>query len=161
MKKTLFFLCMVAASGSAFSQTAEEEAIKKVIIDEADAWVRHDFEGWANAWIDSPKTTVVNNSGPGSVVYHKGFDELKRIEKLRAVTPVSISLDSREDWNIRVVGNVAWARHIQHFTFLKTSAKLSGYDLKVLEKINGQWKISTSTWMGDYKNASPHMKSTY
>jgi len=153
---------LIAQQNHVFAQTnTDEEAIKKVIIDEADAWIRHDVQGWASAWIDSPVTSVANNGGPGIVIYRKGFAELKQIEEKRATLPPSTTLDSREDWHIRVVGNMAWARHIQHFTLQKTNTKLTGFDLKVLEKIDGQWKISTSSWMGDYRNATPPMKSTY
>ncbi|GAB2561884.1 hypothetical protein [Spirosoma areae] len=165
MKKNLFVLLM-AVSGYAFAQTADEirsdvSAVKKVVMAESDA--RDDFQAWTDCYADSPQTSFANTSSPGAAVYRRSFEEVKEAKKksLAASPRSGFTLDSQADWVIRVVGNMAWVRHTQHFTLLATNTKLTAFDLKVLEKINGNWKISTAAWIGDFKNASPPMKSTY
>jgi hypothetical protein len=160
MKKNLFVLLM-AVPCYAFAQTADEIAVKKVVMAESDA--RDDFEAWIDCYADSPQTSYVNTSSPGSAVYHKNFEEVKEAKKksLAASPKSGFTLDSRDGWVIRVVGDMAWVRSTQHFTILATNTKLTAFDLKVLEKINGQWKISTAAWIGDFRNATPPMRPTY
>jgi hypothetical protein len=143
MKKNLFVLLM-AVPCYAFAQTADEIAVKKVVMAESDA--RDDFEAWIDCYADSPQTSYVNTGSPGSAVYHKNFEEVKEAKKksLAASPKSGFTLDSRDGWVIRVVGDMAWVRSTQHFTILATNTKLTAFDLKVLEKINGQWKISTA-----------------
>ncbi|MEI7587609.1 hypothetical protein [Runella sp.] len=160
MKKNLFVLLM-AVPCYAFAQTADEIAVKKVVMAESDA--RDDFEAWIDCYADSPQTSYVNTGSPGSAVYHKNFEEVKEAKKksLAASPKSGFTLDSRDGWVIRVVGDMAWVRSTQHFTILATNTKLTAFDLKVLEKINGQWKISTAAWIGDFRNATPPMRPTY
>lgn len=153
---------LIAQQNHVFAQTnTDEEAIKKVVMAEADA--REDFDAWIACYADSPQTSYVNTGSPGTAVYRKNFEEVKAAKKkLLAASPKSgFTLDSQDDWVIRVVGNMGWVRHQQHFTILATNTKLTAFSLKVLEKIDGQWKISTAAWIGDFKNATPPMKPTY
>lgn len=160
MKKTLFIL-LIAVSGYAFSQTTDEIAVKKVVIAESNA--REDYQAWIDFYVDSPQTSYAYASSPGTAVYRKNLEEIKEAKKksLAASPKSGFTLDSTTDWDIKINGNMAWVRHTQHFTILASNTKLNAFDLKVLEKINGQWKISTAAWIGDFKNASPPMKSTY
>lgn len=165
--RTVFLTAFLTASlllaqpGRAFAQTADEISVKKVVMAESDA--RDDFEAWMACYADSPQTSYAYASSPGTAVYRKSFEEVKAAKKRQlAASPKSgFTLDSQDDWVIHVVGNMAWVRHTQHFTMLANNQKLTAFDLKVLEKINGQWKISTAAWIGDFKNATPPMKSTY
>lgn len=168
MKTTLFVLLFGAASGYVFAQTtaaAEEEAIKKVIIGETDAYVRRDFDAWANFYVDSPQTSyaLTPNNAPGTVVYPQGFDTMKQSMKqwMLASPKSEMTTEGRDNWTIRVVGNMAWARFVQHTVLVDTHTKMDFVELKVLEKIDGQWKISTSAALADFKNARPPMRSTY
>ena len=160
MKKNLFVLLM-AVSGYAFAQTEDEIAVKKVVMAESDA--RDNFEAWIDCYADSPQTSYTNTGSPGTAVYRKGFEEIKEAKKKSLATSFQsgFTLDSQDDWVIRVVGDMAWVRSTQHFTILATNTKLTAFNLKVLEKINGKWKISTATWIGDFKNATPPMRPTY
>jgi len=68
MKKTLFVLLM-AVSGYAFAQTAdEEEAIKKVIVGEFDAFINRDLQAWLRYYVDSPQNTYMITPGRGAGV---------------------------------------------------------------------------------------------
>lgn len=147
------------------STADDEAAIKKVIIGETASYVRRDFDAWAAFYVDSPQTSyaLTPNYGPGTVVYSQDFTAMKQAMKswMKASPKSEMTSDGYEKWNIKVVGTMAWARFIQHTTLVATSTKLDLTELKVMEKIDGQWKISTSATIADFKNASPPMKSTY
>jgi hypothetical protein len=122
----------MAVSGYAFGQTAEEmrsdvSAVKKVVMAEADA--RDDFDAWIACYADSPQTSYVNTGSPGTAVYRKNLEEVKAAKKksLAASPKSGFTLDSQDDWVIRVVGNMAWVRHQQHFTMLATNQKLTAF----------------------------------
>lgn len=159
---------LLAQPNRAVAQTTnsqEEEAIKAVIIGETDAYVRRDFEAWVSFYVDSPQTSgsLTPNSAPGTVIYRQGFTEMKqRMKAWMAMSPKSeMTSDGRDNWNIKIGGNMAWARFVQHTTLVATNTKIDLVELKVLEKINGQWKLSTSATIADFKNANPPMRSTY
>ena len=159
---------LLAQPNRAVAQTttnAEEEAIKAVIIGQTDAYVRRDFDAWVSFLVDSPQTSrsVTPNSSPGTVIYRQGFAEMKQNMKrgMLASPKSEMTSDGRDNWNIKINGNMAWARFVEHTTLVATNTKLDLVGLTVLEKINGQWKISTSAAIADFKNASPPMRSTY
>jgi hypothetical protein len=160
---------LLAQPNRAVAQTTntadDETAIKAVIIGETDAYVRRDFDAWAAFYVDSPQTSyaLTPNSGPGTVVHRAGFAEMKQnMKHWMAASPKSeMTSEGRDNWNIKIGGNMAWAQFVQHTTLVATKTKLDLIELKVLEKINGQWKISTSAAIADFKNATPPMRSTY
>ncbi len=158
---------LLAQSNRAFAQTAnpEEEAIKAVIIGETDAYIRRDLDAWVNFYVDSPQTSyaLTPSNAPGTVASRQGFQEMKQsMKRWMTMSPKSeMTSDGRDNWTIKIVGNMAWARFVQHTTLVATNTKMDLVELKVMEKINGQWKISTSDTIADFKNASPPMKSTY
>lgn len=155
----------VAQSATADEERSDVSDIKAAIIGETDAYVRRDFDAWVSFYVDSPQTSymLTPNSGPGTVVHRAGFAEMKQNMQLwMAASPKSeMTSEGRDNWNIKVVGNMAWAQFVQHTTLVATNTKMDMVELKVLEKINGQWKISTSAAIGDFKNANPVMKSKY
>ncbi len=113
---------------SAQTLSADEDAVKKVVMAESDA--RDDFQAWIAFYADSPQTSYANANLPGTAVYRKNFEEVKAAKKksLAASPKSGFTLDNRDDWVIRVVGNMAWVRHTQHFTILSTNTKLTAFD---------------------------------
>lgn len=162
MKKTLFVLIM-ALSSPIFAQTADEEAIKKVIIDEANAFINRDFQAWVSYYVDSPQNTYMITPGrnAGTLVYRTGFEKMKAASELSFKVPIKGKFDiiNRGDWNFRILGNVAWVSYKS--TFKMGEDLIPAAELKVFEKIDGKWKISATASIGDYKNATPPIKSSY
>lgn len=162
MKKTLFVLLM-AVSGYAFAQTTDEEAIKKVIVDEFNAYINRDFQAWVNAYVDSPQNTYMITPGrsAGTLVYRSGFEKMRVASEASFKNPIKGLFDiiDRKDWNFRILGNVAWVSY--RSTFKMGEDLIPAAELKVFEKINGQWKISATASIGDYKNATPPIPSKY
>ena len=64
MKKTLLLLIMALLSSlSSFSQTADEEAIKNVILGEFEAYINRDFQSWVGYYVDSPQNAYMITPG--------------------------------------------------------------------------------------------------
>jgi hypothetical protein len=159
---------LLAQPNRAVAQTAttadDEAAIKAVIIGETDAYVRRDFDAWVGYLVNSPQTSgvITPNGSPGSMSTRKGFDAMKQGMKtwMERSPKSEMTVEGRENWNVKINGKMAWAMWKQHNVFKETT-NVDSQQLTVLEKIDGQWKISTSASVWDFKNASPPMRSTY
>ena len=162
MKKNLFVLLM-AVSGYAFAQTSEEDIVRKVAIDETDAYVRHDFQAWADCYIDAPTTSLMGtpNGNPGGLMASTGFQKVAQgIKNWMKVSPQSeMQVLKRDNWIIRVSGNMAWVTYDQQNLIVKPERKINSKELKVLEKIVGRWKIAATSTVWDFKNADPLIPS--
>jgi hypothetical protein len=132
----LFFL----ASSTGFAQKKNDtEAIKALIERETKAFFEIDYNTWADSWAQTPysfwsfaDTTDVNSfSGWESI--NKGFSEYFKTSK-----PSKATIDRK--WiDIKIFGNGAYARFTQHVRD-NTNRKPQA-EVRVLEKINGKWKI--------------------
>lgn len=162
MKKIPFVLLM-AVSGYAFAQTTEEESIKKVIVGEFEAYINRDFQTWLGYYVDSPQNVYMITPGrsAGQLVYRTGFETMKAASEALFKTPIKgqFEIINREGWNFRILGNVAWVSY--RSTFKMGQDLVPAAELKVFEKIDGQWKISATVTIGDYKNATPPIPSKY
>jgi|GEM_PF-769260 len=162
MKQLVIFLIICTASFVAIAQNAptnesDEEAIKKLCIKETDAYVKRDFNTWANCYVDAPTTSLIltNNGDPGSMSESTGFQKIaKGMKEWMVVSPQSeIQVLDRSSWIIKINGNMASVSYSQFNLMVKSGAKIKSKELGVVEKINGAWKISShsSTW--DFKYA--------
>lgn len=164
---TVFAMAILLAQpdlATAQTVTDDEAAIKAVLIGQTDAYIRRDFDAWAGYFVDSPQTSGVKtpNGSPGSMGIRTGFEAMKQgMKKWMEQSPKSeMTVEGRDNWNVKINGTMAWAMWKQHNVFKETT-KVDSQELTVLEKIDGQWKISTAASVWDFKNASPPMRSTY
>lgn len=144
-------------------ENPEEEAIKKAILTEFDAFLNRDLNAWLDIHTHSPHSVYMITPGrsAGQLVFRQGFETMKAATVKNYKTPVKGLFDiiKREDWNINIVGNVAWASYKS--TFKMGEDLVPAAELKVLEKIDGKWRISATATIGDYKNATQPIKSSY
>jgi hypothetical protein len=127
------------------SVSSEEEAIKKVIIDEMDAYLTSNLEAWANAQMQTPYHSTLHKFAKvsSSVGWDKKYEDAKKTFG----TPNDIAYKksyikvNRTDWNIQIRGNVAWARWKDMWD-MTNGSELPMYNLKVLEKQNNQWRVA-------------------
>lgn len=130
----VFFLC-----SEAFGQKGDTEAIKKVIERETKAFFEIDQQTWKDSWINAnyafwsfADTTDVNSfSGWASI--EKGFAEYFRTAK-----PSNAVID-RTWHDIKIFGNGAYARFTQKVR--DNTNRPPQEEVRVLEKVKGQWKI--------------------
>jgi hypothetical protein len=142
MKKQLFFwiVLFLACASSALGQKKNDTAAIKALIErETKAFFEIDFKTWQDSWVQTPyafwsfaDTTDVN-SFSGWEAINKGFTEYFKTAK-----PSNATIE-RTWHDIKIFGNGAYARFTQH---VKDNTKRSPQaEIRVLEKINGQWKI--------------------
>ncbi len=143
----------------AFSQNAEEEAIKKVIIKEVTSAIDCDAEEWASTMLPADHTVfaVTNYMRPGTAAVGKGISFIENMKKHlnrkacsdgRKVSDVEF-----DNWNIQIRGEVAWAAYREHTTMVDDT-EIDAYVVKILEKREKQWRISAITAVWDFGRAS-------
>ena len=129
----------VATALCAYGQKKDIEAIKALIEKETKAFFEIDQNAWAESWVHTPyafwsfaDTTDVNSfSGWQSI--KEGFAAYFRTAK---PSPAKIDRTWHE---IKVFGNGAYARFTQKVS--DNTRRPPQAEVRVLEKIKGQWKI--------------------
>jgi hypothetical protein len=148
MKKAILFFLVLAVSGNlaigqakkkSSTSTNEELVIKSLIEHETKAFFEIDQKSWADCWAHVPyafwsfaDTTDVN-SFTGWEAISNGFANYFKTSK-----PSTAKID-RKWGHIRIYGTGAYARFTQHVN--DDTNRPAQEEVRVLEKINGQWKI--------------------
>lgn len=135
---TLFAATTYAQKGDALSK--EISSIKALIEKETKAFFEIDKKTWADCWAHVPyaywsfaDTTDVN-SFSGWEAISDGFADYFASSK------PSTALIEREWLDVKVFGNGAYARFNQKVNDQHISRDRQA-EVRVLEKVNGQWKI--------------------
>jgi hypothetical protein len=161
--KPMFILCCILLICTAitvrknqpvFSLESEEEAIKKVIIEETEAFWDKDFKRFSDYWVKEEYIRVVGWWEHGGVTVRKGWSVIgERTEKLMKDNPEKNHQQvTRENFNIRISENMAWVTFEQFGTDTGEKAMdMPGlsYETRILEKHDGQWKIAYIGWLLD------------
>ncbi len=136
----VLMLCLTIPM-EAQKKSNDVEAIKALIERETKAFFEIDYKTWADSWSHVPyafwsfaDTTDVN-SFSGWDQIEKGFAEYFRTSK-----PSTAKIE--RTWlglEVKVYGNGAYVRFNQHVK--DDSQRPPQAEVRVLEKINGQWKI--------------------
>lgn len=146
----------------------DEEAIKKVIISETEHWLDQDVEAWSNSFVQAPYLTwtVTNGSDPGDGLTVRGWEGLKDFMKgwfakdqSAFVKEMRKSKMTRDQWQIQIRGNVAWVSYNQKSEDAKQM--VNSTETRVLERINGVWKVAMQATVADFKDAVPPIRSKY
>lgn len=124
----------------------EKTAIKAVIDAETQAWIDKDGAKFADLYIhDGDQTRATLNDTAMSVQigwskFGNVADSVKNADWSQMKNPKF----HHDFYNIKVIGNVAWAVFSQNFSAIYKGAdyKSTSLQVMVLQKINGQWKIS-------------------
>ncbi|MFN7120185.1 MAG: YybH family protein [Saprospiraceae bacterium] len=148
MKKALklFFLPTLLCAFftvSAQSQSADEAVIKKLLYDCTMAALTGDYDAWAATYAHVPYLYVngVTAQSPTKVTGWEAFSELRKPAILNNAKNKGQQLSlTHENMNIRVSGNTAWAYYDQ-----TNPNGAQSWEHRVLEKINGTWKIVSMT----------------
>ena len=121
--------------------TADDAEIIAVINAETQCFAQADFDGWANAWLHDARSHMVLTSSIGQSVL-QGWDTVAAHTTHALVHGGGCGMIRFDQTNfqISVEGNTAWV------TFDQTAEDKDGgtwdsFETRVLERINGQWKI--------------------
>ncbi len=146
MKTTIRIFCVCVLLGLQFDVAAQKknkdvEAIKALIERETKAFFEIDYKTWADSWAHTPyafwsfaDTTDVNSFSGWNQI-EKGFAEYFRTSK-----PSTARIE--REWlglEVRIFGNGAYVRFNQHVK--DDSERPAQAEVRVLEKIDGLWKI--------------------
>ncbi len=120
---------------------SDEDQIKSVIIKETETYSAGDADGWRSCFTQSPKTAYVYRWPDGETGQIVGFEQLNAMmtESMNAEQVSNYKTLGRSDWNIKIKGDMAWVTY-------KEKASIDGKEysieeIRVLEKINGAWKL--------------------
>ena len=132
----LFLLLSIETSGQKKNDT---EAIKALIEKETKAFFEIDYKTWADTWAQTTyafwsfaDTTDVNSFSGWDNIY-KGFSAY-----FKSAKPSKANIE-RKWHDIKIFGNGAYARFTQHVQ--DNTNRPAQEEVRVLEKVNGQWKI--------------------
>jgi hypothetical protein len=137
MKTLLFTLLAFFIALSAHSQSIPDTtAIKQVIEKESTTYRNGDVKGHADCWKIQPYTRIVVSTADGKVI-----DVPPSIMvNPPANMPGAGGTFSNSNYKISVIGNSAWVSHNEE-SVSKDGKKTYSIEFKLLEKINGAWKI--------------------
>lgn len=148
-------------AGHAQSEAADIAAIKKAIQLETMGFFKCDLKGWSEAVLEADYFVfaVTDFSKPGSVGYAKGKDFYQYAKDAIGSSdcqPYDIQIEMSE-WNIQIRDKVAWAAYKETAT-MPDKTILEARTLKILEKIDGKWKIAAISSVWDFNGASKPWK---
>ena len=128
---------------------SDEELVKAVIQRETRAFFMRDFESWAECWVQSDSSRRLAALSGGGIFWQEGYEsnasEVQRMfAKHFTPNPKAVEKLKRENWSLRVGGEMAWVSFDQYGPETDDPLVKVGlsHELRVLEKICGEWKIS-------------------
>ncbi|MNF26965.1 hypothetical protein D3C85_309270 [compost metagenome] len=136
MKLKLSFFLILLVSMVNYAQSKEEDAIKKVLEKESATWRARDSKGHTECWHVQPYSRILVSTTKGET-----FD----------VPPMAM-IDTKPEnmgnggfsvntnYKMSITGNSAWVSHDEEST-AQDGKKTFSYEIRLLEKIKGQWKI--------------------
>ncbi len=137
------------------AQKADEEAIKKVIIDETTAWANHDTVAHFAAIADNELTQGAYNNRNLSIGTYKGFASIQKNvrDAIKSnAKPFYLPNVERSNWLIKVLSpEWAWVNFSQKAKTIRGETYTS-YETRLMHKEGGKWKINVVNAMWDYKN---------
>ena len=152
----IFCVCiLVCIVVSTSAQKNEIDAIKSLIERETLAFNEIDYKTWASTWSQTPyafwsfaDTTDVN-SFSGWQTINAAFTEYFQTAK-----PAKVTID-RKWLEVKVWGNAAYARYTQ--IVHDNTARPPQAQVRVLEKVKGEWKIVVVTVIAIEKDNEPKL----
>jgi hypothetical protein len=117
-------------------KTDETFAIKAVIEKETTTWRIGDIKGHADCWHIQPYTRILVSTADGLTLDISPNIIINPTPDIMGDKSVSVNTN----YKISINGNSAWSSHDQETT-ATDGTKSYSYEMRMLEKINGQWKI--------------------
>lgn len=136
MKKIFYFLFLTSIFYNCKQKVDETIAIKAVIERETTTWRAGDIKGHAECWHIQPYTRILISTDDGTAMDISPDIIINPTPDIMGDKSVSVN----SNYKIAVNGNNAWTTHDQLTTNL-IGGKMHSYEMRILEKINGQWKI--------------------
>jgi ketosteroid isomerase-like protein len=152
MKKVIFpflllFILIFSACEEKLDVNKEKEAIIAALNGESDAYLARDSAKWMSYWVQDESTLRVDAGKESySVANWKQLHE----SVMASMNNDTIFVNykdmkfTKSDYNIKVCEDCAWAYFNEKFTATYKGEPVETEDmqLRILEKVDGQWKIA-------------------
>jgi len=138
MKKLLLSsLILVTLHISAYCQSESEKAdIIRVLEKESATWRSGDVQGHADCWYIQPYSRILISTADGAVLDIP--PDVMMHPPASAIGRGGTAVNS--NYKMSIHGNDAWVSHNEESTS-KDGKKTYSYEIRMLEKINGSWKL--------------------
>jgi tetratricopeptide (TPR) repeat protein len=136
---------LVLTASPVFGQTADEEALKKVIRAETESFYKRDADDWEATWRHEANVTrtMVAQSGYSTTTGWSSFGP-ETVKAFKGLKPIPLDLKT-ENYIIRTGGNLAWVEYDQYMQAPGADPKDRRFsrEYRVLAKENGEWRIAS------------------
>lgn len=137
MKKIFFITLFGSLVFNAYSQSVDEsKAIRQLLEKESATWRAGDIKGHAACWHVQPYSRILVSTGDSTV--------LDIPPEVMVHPPANIigkgGSAVNSNYKMSIHGNSAWVSHNEESTS-KDGKKSYSYEIRILEKIKGQWKL--------------------
>lgn len=140
--KKLLILCVVLAGSflPAFGQD-DNAAIKSVLYNETVGFFKRDKAKWEDCWVHAPYISFAANLYGGNFTLIKGWENMEKQfrSQFKSGRPADNVTVKNANYTIHQNGNMAFVWYDQ--TLLDSHGKTDSKESRVVEKINGKWKI--------------------
>ncbi|GAB3993912.1 hypothetical protein GCM10028807_30360 [Spirosoma daeguense] len=152
MKTTVLVIVLLLSAITGSVAQSENEAIKQVLFNETEGFFTRDKARWANAWAHTPYVNFAANLYGGDFRLIRGWTELEKLfasqfKSKKLTDKVSVH---NSNYTIHQNGNMAFVTYDQ--TLLDSHGKTTSKESRVVEKINGDWKIINVTALTNLQN---------
>lgn len=137
MKSSFLLIIVTTMMVNGYSQVSnEEEAIKKLLERESATWRSGDVKEHADCWHIQPYSRILVSAGDGAV-----YD----VPPASIINPPANSMGKggysiNTNYKMSINGNSAWVSHNEE-SVTPDGEKTFSYEIRLLEKINGDWKL--------------------
>lgn len=140
-------------------EETELAAIQQVIETETQCYYSRDFDCWKDQWHHTDYVSLTWNNPDGTFTSSNGWTQLEsNAQLLIKMYPVqdpekNMPIIKRENWEVRFFGdNGAYLNWTQQNSGREKKQFTTTQEVRVMEKVNGQWKIVNVSSFWDYKN---------
>ena len=137
MKWTASFFLILIINMASYSQKIDEAAvIKKLLEKESATWRAADSKGHTECWHIQPYSRILISTADGVTLDIPPTAMINT--KPSAMGNGGFSVNT--NYKMSINGNSAWVSHDEEST-AKDGKKTFSYEIRLLEKIKGQWKL--------------------
>ena len=136
MRIVIFLLCLLMIPCIVSAQTSDEQAIIQLLEKESATWRSGDIEAHAGCWAIKPYSRILISTLDGQVIDLPPQFMINPPEGVAGNGGTS----SNSDYKIGINGNSAIVSH-NEVSISPDGIKTYSYEIRMLEKINGSWKL--------------------
>ncbi|RTY73375.1 endo-arabinase [Flavobacterium sp. LS1R10] len=137
MKWTISFYLILALNLIGYSQNNDEsESIKKLLEKESATWRAGDSKGHTDCWYIQPYSRILISTGDGTVLDIPPTAMINTNPEAMGNGGYSVNTN----YKMSIQKDNAWVSHNEEST-AKDGKKTFSYEIRLLEKIDGHWKL--------------------